>query len=215
MIWIKTKQNRFKPALVFMLAVCIFFSLLQSANAHRVIVFAWVDGNTVFVESKFNGGKKVKNGKISVTDARGIELLNGVTDDDGEFSFIVPKRSELKIVLDAGGGHRGEWKIPLEEVEAITTRSGDLNQKSGEHTAPAAEPVQIRKPSADPGDPPSSRSEIELVVEKALDKKLKPIIKMLAETQQKGPTAKDIFAGIGYIVGLVGIAAYIHSRKNK
>ena len=159
MTWMMTKQNRFNPALVFILTVCIFFSLLKSADAHRVIVFAWVEGNTVFVESKFNGGKKVKNGKVTVTDARGVELLCGITDDNGEFSFRVPKRAELKIILDAGAGHRGEWKIPLEEVEAVTTRSGNLNQK--------------------------------------------------------GPTAKDVFAGIGYIVGLVGIVAYLNSRRKK
>jgi nickel transport protein len=37
----------------------------------------------------------------------------------------------------------------------------------------------------------------------------------LSELQQEGPTVKDIFAGIGYILGLVGIAAYVHSRKKK
>lgn len=213
MTWMMTKQNRFNPALVFILTVCIFFSLLKSADAHRVIVFAWVEGNTVFVESKFNGGKKVKNGKVTVTDARGIELLSGITDDNGEFSFRVPKRAELKIILDAGAGHRGEWKIPLEEVEAVTTRSGNLNQKAGQHQEPAAETAQIETQSADPSNLQPSLSQIELIVEKTLDKKLKPVIKMLVESQQKGPTAKDIFAGIGYIIGLVGIAAYIHSRK--
>ena len=38
---------------------------------------------------------------------------------------------------------------------------------------------------------------------------------MLAEMRQKGPTARDIFAGIGYILGLVGIAAYVHSRQKR
>jgi nickel transport protein len=38
---------------------------------------------------------------------------------------------------------------------------------------------------------------------------------MLADIRQKGPTVADIFAGIGYIFGLVGIAAYVHSRKKK
>jgi hypothetical protein len=36
---------------------------------------------------------------------------------------------------------------------------------------------------------------------------------MLADLQQKGPSIKDIFAGIGYIFGLLGVAAYVQSRK--
>ena len=56
---------------------------------------------------------------------------------------------------------------------------------------------------------------MEAVVETVLDRKLKPIIRMLAETKHNGPGARDIVAGIGYIMGLVGIAAYIHNRKKK
>jgi len=33
--------------------------------------------------------------------------------------------------------------------------------------------------------------------------------------QQKAPGVRDIFAGIGYIIGLVGIAAYVQNRKKK
>jgi hypothetical protein len=32
--------------------------LTTSAHAHRVSVFAWVEGDTVFVQSKFSGGRK-------------------------------------------------------------------------------------------------------------------------------------------------------------
>ena len=38
---------------------------------------------------------------------------------------------------------------------------------------------------------------------------------MLADMQQEGPGVSDIFAGIGYILGLVGIAAYVQNRKKK
>ena len=56
---------------------------------------------------------------------------------------------------------------------------------------------------------------IQAAVEKALDKKMKPILKMLAENQNQGPTLKDIIGGIGYILGLMGIAAYFHYRRKK
>ena len=48
-----------------------------------------------------------------------------------------------------------------------------------------------------------------------LDKKLKPVLKMLAESRNQGPEIRDIFGGIGYILGLVGLGAYIHYRKKR
>ncbi|MDO9262393.1 MAG: hypothetical protein Q7U02_00395, partial [Desulfosalsimonadaceae bacterium] len=62
--------------------------------------------------------------------------------------------------------------------------------------------------------PQPDAQQLERVVERLLDKKLRPITQMLVEMQQKGPTVTDIFGGIGYIVGLMGMAAYFLSKKN-
>jgi len=56
---------------------------------------------------------------------------------------------------------------------------------------------------------------IRIEVEKALDKKLSPILKRLAESETRGPGLSEIFGGIGYIFGLAGVAAYVQSRKKK
>jgi nickel transport protein len=106
-----------KPIFYLFLAVCLFCFRIEPVDAHRVNLFAWVEGDTVYVESKFSGGKKVKTGKIIVTDLEGSELLTGTTSENGEFSFKVPKKTELKIVLVAGTGHRAEWTIPASEIE--------------------------------------------------------------------------------------------------
>ena len=57
-----------------------------------------------------------------------------------------------------------------------------------------------------------SPSELQALVEAALDKKLAPILHRLGNVEQ-GPTLSDIIGGIGYIIGLVGLGAYIHSRR--
>jgi nickel transport protein len=88
-----------------------------SVNAHRVNVFAWIEGDTVHVESKFSGGKRVKAGKITVLDSEGGELISGMTNENGEFSFKIPKKTDLKIVVEAGEGHRGEWSINAADIE--------------------------------------------------------------------------------------------------
>ncbi len=55
--------------------------------AHKVMIFAWVQGDKIFTESKFSGGKLVKGGDVIVYDLEGNQLLEGQTDDKGEFSF--------------------------------------------------------------------------------------------------------------------------------
>src|SRR5210317_1707643 len=93
------------------------FLWLNHSHAHRVNLFAWVEGDTVYVESKFSSSRRVNKGKIIVTDPEGTQLLTGTTNENGEFSFKVPKKTELKIVLMAGTGHRAEWTIPANEIE--------------------------------------------------------------------------------------------------
>jgi nickel transport protein len=190
--------------------------LIESAHAHGVSVFAWVEGDTVYVESKFSGGKKVNSGKITVTDAQGTELLTGTTNDQGEFSFKIPKKTALKIVLSAGAGHRAEWVIPVSEIDLSDKKEVPLEGKSAQNGS-AASKSKIETDAAENTQPLSGLTEKDLqaAVEAAVEKKLKPVMKMLVESKQRGPTAKDIFSGIGYIIGLVGIAAYIHSRKKK
>jgi nickel transport protein len=190
---------------------------IDSASAHRVNVFAWVEDDTIYVESKFSSGKKVKDGKIVVTDPRGVELLTGRTNDQGEFSFKIPKPTDLKIVLIAGQGHQAEWTIRAAEMAELPTQktsqtsAADLIQ-SDQNNAVGLKSMENGTPGPDTAVEPK---ELEAIIESILDKKLKPITRMLAELRQKGPTVGDIFAGIGYIFGLVGVAAYVHSRKKE
>ncbi|MEJ2170814.1 MAG: hypothetical protein P8X90_35430 [Desulfobacterales bacterium] len=189
----------------------------QNTLAHRVNVFAWVEGDTVFVESKFAAGRKVNGGKIIVTDSKGVELLTGKTDDQGEFSFKIPQKTELKIILEAGMGHRAEWTIPVSEMESVSVAADGPSTKTTTARETAAhgdqrsdEPSAVSPPAASAGP---STAEIEAAVAKVLDQKLKPLYKMMAASNQKGPNFRDIFGGIGYIFGLVGVAVYFRYRR--
>jgi nickel transport protein len=77
--------------LILLFASIIILSTNLPAFAHKVTIFAWVDGDTVFTESKFSGGKKAINAQVLVFDRDGKQLLEGKTDSKGEFSFKVPK----------------------------------------------------------------------------------------------------------------------------
>jgi nickel transport protein len=206
-----------KIVIVAVCCLCAFLMTVDAASAHRVNVFAWVEADTVYVESKFPSGKKVKAGKVLVMDSQGNELLSGLTNDEGEFAFKVPKRTDLRIVLIAGQGHQAEWTIRASEMADLTSKTAP---GTGDKKAIPSERTQsVSKPSAETSTTApqftDKSKELEAVIETVLDRKLKPITRMLADLRQEGPTVRDIFAGIGYILGLVGIAAYVQSRKKK
>lgn len=177
--------------------------MVHAAHAHRVVVFAWVEGGTVHTESKFSGGKRVQGGKIEVYDDQDTKLLEGTTDAQGRLSFPIPKARQLKVVLTAGMGHSNHWVVRADELGDIPSAP---SPGPGDHTSPSS-PAVISQPA----NPTSLNAQtVEQIVERALEKKLAPLKAQLAE-QSWG--LRDIVAGIGYIIGLMGLASYIHYRK--
>ena len=169
------------------------------ALAHKVMIFAWVEGDTVFTESKFSGGKKAINARVEIFDKDGKKLLEGKTDNKGEFSFKIPKLTDLRIVLNAAMGHKAEWTVPESEIR----EAGNILEK---------------KSAVEPSGPTTvglSKEEVKKIVEDSLDKKLRPIVRMITESKNNEPSLTEIIGGIGYIFGLMGVALYFINRRKK
>ena len=81
---------------------------------------------------------------------------------------------------------------------------------------PAPQPaVKTEAPAA--GEPaPAAASPlpagIDKALEKALDKKLAPVMRMLSEMHEQKIRLTDVLGGLGYIFGLVGVAAYFKRK---
>lgn len=186
---------------VMMTFVPLFLFTGTFAHAHGVYIFAWVEGDTVHTESYFNSKKKVKGGIVKVFDTSGTILLEGKTDDKGEYSFKLPGKSPLLLVLEASTGHRAEFQLGEDELADImeTPASSEVSKDPPKASAlPSQEDVdQLRK-----------------IVEEALDEKLKSITRTLAKIQEdRGPGLTEVIGGIGYIVGIMGIIMYIRTKK--
>jgi len=181
------------------------------ALAHKVLVTAYVEGNTVFVEGGFSDGTPCKNAGIEIFDPSGKKLLEGKTNEDGEFSFKPPQKTDLKLVLNAGMGHRGEYTVPADELQGVVVG----NQATTTEAIPAPT-AETRKPqgiseAAAQIDP----KEIELIVDRVIQKRLRPLVQLIAKSQRKtGFSPTEIFGGIGYIFGLMGVAMYFRYRKS-
>jgi len=178
--------------------------------AHKVMVFAWVDGATIHTQSKFSGGKKAINSDILVYNPDNKLLVQGKTDQQGEFSFQIPARTDLRIVLNASMGHKAEWKIPSNEITVVPAPA----QKKSEHSNNEAKAGNFYHNVSDLQQLSTSltKEEIKNIIEKTLDRKLEPVIRMLADSYTRDPEIKDIMGGLGYIFGLAGVAFYFANR---
>ena len=185
--------------IILFLTAIILIGSHGPAMAHKVMIFAWVEGDTVLTESKFSGGKKAINARVEIFDKDGKKLLDGKTDNKGEFSFKIPKLTDLRIVLNAAMGHKAEWTVPESEIR----EAGNIMEK---------------KKVAEPSGPTTvglSKEEVKKIVEDSLDKKLRPIVRMITESKNNEPSLTEIIGGIGYIFGLMGVALYFINRRKK
>ncbi|MEJ2157884.1 MAG: carboxypeptidase-like regulatory domain-containing protein [Desulfobacteraceae bacterium] len=108
-----------KKILAYLLmAVAVALLCSTAAMAHKVNVFAYVEGGKVYTESYFPDGSPVEGGKVLIYDSQDNLLLEGVTDKAGLFSFDVPKVDDLTIVIEATMGHKNSFKLKKAEVEA-------------------------------------------------------------------------------------------------
>jgi hypothetical protein len=107
----------------FLAALTLFWA--RPADAHRVTIFAWVEDGMVHTESKFSGGRKPVGATVKVLAPGGEQLLEGKTDEKGAFSFKPPVKTELKVVLLAGAGHRAEWTLHADAFTGADGREGD------------------------------------------------------------------------------------------
>ena len=211
------KGNRVKSICSVLLPALLLVLSASPALAHKVKVFAYGEGEKIVTKSYFSNGKAVVNASLIVeNNSTGETLLQGKTGTDGLFEFPVPAgaqrgKADLKIILNTGEGHRAEWLLPAEEyleddkreikkeTAASTSMSGEKNE---EHNLSSA------------GDKSSCNEEVVArIVEDTLDRKLAPLKAMLQDSRDSGPGLRDIVGGVGYIVGLAGVVAYMSSRK--
>ena len=109
------RKNLLKYSVMMMgLLAAVLFT--TPACAHKVNIFAYVENGKIFTESYFPDGKKVEGGTIEVLDGKNRKLLEGKTDKEGKFSFPIPQKDDLTIVIDASMGHRNTFLLKKSEL---------------------------------------------------------------------------------------------------
>jgi len=199
----KERGHPYKAAIALFVAFMPMVLLIPTrALAHKVNVFAWVEGDTVFVEGYYSGKKRAQHSMVEVFNKAGAKLLEGRTNEKGEFSFKRPEETEIRIVLTAGMGHKNDF----------------LLQASDFGLEISSPPTSTPKPQMTTSDSPVAAWEphqLEEIIDKSLDRELAPVIKLIRDTRREGPRFSEILGGIGYIFGLFGVAIYFNNRKRR
>jgi len=207
---------------------------VRPADAHRVNVFAYVEGDTVHVECSYSKSDRVRFGEVEVSDpATGKVYLTGKTDEKGNFVFPVPAearaaKADLRLRLRAGEGHQNDWTVAADEyLSAAPTAPAAPSAAApqSEKTAPAAPATAVPAPASPatataaptqtPVDMAALQATVQAAVEAGVEKKITPLRKILLDEKEKGPGLTEIFGGIGYLLGIAGLLAYARSRGGR
>jgi len=207
---------KYKTILQLALPVALILITSLQSYAHKIRVFAWEDGGIIKTEVKFSGGRVAKNAIITVTSNQSQqELLTGATDNQGEFSFPIPQMAkdnkyDLKIIADSGDGHKNSWLLNAQDYLQLP----DNIKQSPPATQPPPLQQKIQSAQVYPTHA-MNEEQLKQIINSALDNKLAPIKRSLARQQDQKPSLQDILGGIGYILGLAGIAAYYKSKRRQ
>lgn len=229
---IKTKNNIRKAAAI---AAAAFFLLLtaSAALAHKVFVFAWTEGDQVMVEAYFSKSRKAAESLVEVFNSQGQKLVEGKTDENGLFSFIPPEKTDLRIVVEASMGHKNEYLLTADELPdsggASNKTPGAEPGEGAPETGPGPPETETGDPEADPDAGGVKAEDLGPIINQALRPEIKSLREDLARANDRleniqrtlaemgrrddGPGLRDTVGGLGWLVGLAGLAVFLRGRK--
>lgn len=203
-------KNKFLISIfLVLLLVC---SLSLPVLAHKVILYAYLEGDKIVAEGAFGDGSAIKNAEVLVYGSDNQLLTEVKTDENGIVEFEVPAKSDLKLVLNAGMGHQAEYRIEESELSGVTIGS--------ESSAAAPDSLKISQKNTEiesknkAGITAVDEKELRTIIAQELAKKIDPINKTLVKMNNSGPGVTEIIGGIGYIFGLMGLYLYFKKRNN-
>ncbi|MDX1762758.1 MAG: hypothetical protein R3231_00400 [bacterium] len=193
-------------------------NLDRPVSAHSVHLHAYVAGERCFVQGLFNGAEPASHARIEVFDGEGNRLLEGTTDEKGAFSFPVTATTTLNIVLTTPLGHRGQTRVAASETgdrapqsrkKAAAKVSDHGHTHSGEDHRNSGSPMVVVTQD-------ELQAYLDRTIDEALEEKLTPLYGTIAKMEESGTNVVPrLLSGIGYIVGIFGLAMYIVSRRKQ
>lgn len=167
------------------LAALLLFVL--PAEAHRLKLFAQATGGNIAGYGFYIGGGRPQGADLLVTTPDGKEVSRLKTAADGGFSFAPPTPGRYHLSLAAGDGHFTELDISTD---------GTL-----------AAPVVMTPQTSVPAD-------LDARIEAAVARQIRPLLEAYDAADGR-VRFNDLLGGLGWIVGLAGLWAFMRSRRDR
>lgn len=195
----RIKGSRFLWLLIGLLA-CL------PAQAHKLKVFASAEGDEILGQAYFAGGAPASGALIIVTDGEGQEVARLTPDEAGDFRYRVERRTNYKVTADSRDGHQASWTLQADEFSPslpgteIEETATDGSSAAGAVSGPPPVSTQAQQPVATEQ------------IERAVARQIRPLRMALQEHDER-VRLRDILGGIGYIIGLAGLALWWQGRR--
>ncbi len=181
--------------------ICLLIALGTSpcAWAHKLKVFASAEGDQISGQVYFVGGAPASGARVQIMDEADHEVARLQPDHEGRFSYRVDRRMAYQVVADSQDGHVARWTLQADEF------SSSLPMAPSEGTKPQTE----TSPVATQSTPSQVSTEL---IELSVAHQIRPLREALASYEEQ-IRLRDILGGIGYIVGLSGLALWWRERQ--
>jgi len=188
---------------LLLLATAALLVAAGPASAHRLKVFASAIGSSIEGEAYFVGSGPAAGVDVTLRDTADKVLQSGKTGPDGKFALKATGTGDITVTVDAEDGHVARFTVAASELDsnppaAVPPASAAL--------AGDAKPVDASMPAA--AAPAVSMADLEI----AVARKVAPLAAQI-DALQSALRIQDIIGGIGYIVGIFGLVAFLKSRR--
>jgi nickel transport protein len=190
--------------------------LSWDAMAHKLKVFAFAEGNRILGSTYFAGGVIASGARIEVRDTGGSLLAELVPDREGTFVYVAQAPIDHLILAITGDGHRAEWRVTADELfadlaavqepEASGVAQSHARDQAIHDDRAETEMIASTSRPAQTLDP-----ELEAAIERAVARQVRPLREQLIAAEDR-IRIQDILGGLGYILGLTGLAFWWRSR---
>jgi len=174
-----------------------------AASAHELNVFATAEAATIRGKATFHGDMPGGGLKVTALDSNMREIGQATTNNEGEFAFEARYCCDHRILVETPDGHGAACWVTAAQL------ASDLPEREGARASTDARPSITHTHAADghshepaSGDIATLRAEVVALREQ------------LAGYENR-TRLRDVLGGIGYILGLAGLAFYFLGVRRK
>lgn len=186
---------------LFALGALGFLLLPMWAAAHGLQVAAFADGARIEGSVYEPGGRPVSDARVTVRARDGRLLAELESDARGRFVYRATGDADLLIRAETLDGHAAEWTVTADEMAGI-------------ESGPEAVGGSLHGTESARGEGLEPSPELETLVERAVARQVRPLREQLIAYEDR-VRLRDLLGGIGYILGLAGLALWWRSRGRR